>query len=83
MPKFFIYDGFADSGALVDRAARMGFGERKITQDQPHFLLEYSSHLSHDWVGGKALASGHRMILLAEGVRTLTLEDQYLKCQAV
>jgi hypothetical protein len=30
-------------------------------------------------VGGRALASGFRMISLAEGVRNLILEDQVMK----
>jgi hypothetical protein len=35
--------------------------------------------MSDERVGGKALASGYKMIPLAEGVRRLTLEDQYMK----
>jgi pimeloyl-ACP methyl ester carboxylesterase len=78
---YIIYDGFADSGALVDRGARMGFGVQRNRQDLPHFLLEYSSHMSDERVGGKALASGHRMIPLVEGIRTLWMEDQYMKAK--
>ena len=76
---YIIYDGFADSGALVDHSARLVPGVVKSKQDLPHFQLEYSSFLSDERVGGKALASGYKMIPLAEGVRRLTLEDQYMK----
>jgi len=34
--------------------------------------------MSDERVGGRALASGYKMIPLAEGTRTLTLEDQVL-----
>jgi PGAP1-like protein len=73
---YIIYDGFADSGALVDNAARMGFGVMKSKQDLPHLQLEYNSFLSDARVGGKALASGFKMIPLVDGTRTMTLEDQ-------
>jgi hypothetical protein len=73
---YIIYDGFADSGALVDNAARMGFGVVKSKQDLPHLQLEYNSFLSDARVGGKALASGFKMIPLVDGTRTMTLEDQ-------
>ena len=75
---YIIYDGFADSGALVDRAARMAPGVSKSKQDLPHFQLEYSTFMSDERVGGRALASGYKMIPLAEGTRTLKLEDQVM-----
>jgi hypothetical protein len=75
---YIIYDGFADSGALVDRLARMSLGVSKSKQDLPHFQLEYSTFMSDERVGGRALASGYKMIPLSEGTRTLTLEDQVM-----
>ena len=75
---YIIYDGFADSGALVDRAARMSPGVSKTKQDLPHFQLEYSTFMSDERVGGRTLASGYKMIPLAEGTRTLLLDDQVL-----
>jgi hypothetical protein len=75
---YIIYDGFADSGALVDRLARMSPGVTKSKQDLPHFQLEYSTFMSDERVGGRALASGYKMIPLVEGTRTLTLEDQVM-----
>ena len=78
---YIIYDGFADSGALVDRTARMAPGVSKTRQDLPHFQLEYSTFIEDERVGGKALASGYKMIPLAEGVRTLTLEDHVMKAK--
>jgi pimeloyl-ACP methyl ester carboxylesterase len=78
---YIIYDGFADSGALVDRAARMAPGVMKSKKDLPHLQLEYSTFMSDERVGGKALASGYKMIPLAEGVRTFTLEDQVMKAK--
>ena len=75
---YIIYDGFADSGALVDRAERMGLGVLKSKKDQPHFQLEYNAFMSDDRVGGKALASGFKMIPLVEGLRSMTLEDQVM-----
>jgi hypothetical protein len=76
---YIIYDGFGDSGALVDKASRLSPGVTSSKQDLPHFQLEYNSFLSDARVGGRALASGYKMIPLAEGVRTLTLEDQVMK----
>ncbi|HJR79338.1 MAG TPA: alpha/beta fold hydrolase [Anaerolineales bacterium] len=76
---YIIYDGFADSGALVDKMARMGPGVLRSKKDLPHFQLEYSTFLSDERVGGRALASGYKMIPLVEGTRTLTLEDQVMK----
>jgi hypothetical protein len=78
---YVIYDGFADSGALVDRASRLSPGVVRSKQDLPHFQLEYSSFLSDARVGGRALASGYKMIPLIEGVRTMTLEDQVMKAK--
>ncbi|MDQ2691490.1 MAG: hypothetical protein M3Y68_05630, partial [Chloroflexota bacterium] len=78
---YIIYDGFADSGALVDRPSRMALGVTKSKQDQPHFQLEYSSFLSDERVGGKALASGFKMIPLSPGVRVMTLEDHMMKAK--
>jgi hypothetical protein len=78
---YIIYDGFADSGALVDKPARMGLGVLKSKQDLPHFQLEYGIFMSDARVGGRALASGYKMIPLAEGTRTLTLEDQVMKAK--
>jgi hypothetical protein len=76
---YIIYDGFADSGALIEKASRFGPGVVRTKQDFPHFQLEYNSFLSDARVGGRALASGFRMISLAEGVRNLILEDQVMK----
>jgi hypothetical protein len=73
---YIVYDGFADSGALVDSAVRMGFGVVKSKQDLPHLQLEFNSFLSDARVGGKALASGFKMVPLIEGTRFMTLEDQ-------
>ena len=78
---YIIYDGFADSGALVDRASRLSPGVLRNKQDLPHFQLEYNSFLSDARVGGRALASGFKMIPLIEGVRTMTLEDQVMKAK--
>ena len=78
---YIIFDGFADSGALVDQAARIGFGVTKSKLDIPHLQLEYNSFLSDLWVGGKFLGSGSRMIPLTEGTRTFSLEDQILKAR--
>jgi hypothetical protein len=78
---YIIFDGFADSGAVVDRAARTGFGVTKSKLDIPHLQLEYNSFLSDLWVGGKFLGSGSRMIPLTEGTRTFSLEDQILKAR--
>jgi pimeloyl-ACP methyl ester carboxylesterase len=78
---YIIYDGFADSGALVDRRARMVPGVAKSKQDLPHFQLEYSSFLSDDRVGGKLLASGFKMIPLSKGTRTMTLQDHIMKAK--
>jgi hypothetical protein len=75
---YIIYDGFADSGALVDKASRLSPGVTRTKQDLPHFQLEYSSFLSDARVGGRALASGYKMIPLTEGARTLTLDDQVM-----
>jgi hypothetical protein len=76
---YIIYDGFADSGALIEKASRFGPGVLRNKQDFPHFQLEYNSFLSDARVGGRALASGYKMIPLIEGVRTLKLEDQVMK----
>ena len=76
---YIIYDGFADSGALIEKASRFSPGVVRNKQDFPHFQLEYNSFLSDARVGGRALASGFRMISLAEGVRNLILEDQVMK----
>ncbi|HEX6036037.1 MAG TPA: hypothetical protein VFY83_16485, partial [Anaerolineales bacterium] len=78
---YIIYDGFADSGALVDKPSRLSPGVQRSKQDLPHFQLEYNSFLSDARVGGRALASGFRMIPLVEGVRTMTLEDQVMKAK--
>jgi pimeloyl-ACP methyl ester carboxylesterase len=78
---YIIYDGFADSGALVSRAARSEFGLLRSKQNQPHFQLEYNAYKSDERVGGQALASGHKLIALTEGVRTMTLEDQVMKAK--
>jgi pimeloyl-ACP methyl ester carboxylesterase len=78
---YIIYDGFADSGALVDKAARMVPGVMKSKKDLPHLQLEYSTFVEDERVGGKALASGYKMIPLSEGVRTLTLEDHVMKAR--
>ncbi|HET6823012.1 MAG TPA: hypothetical protein VFH34_10205 [Anaerolineales bacterium] len=75
---YIIYDGFADSGALVDRTARLSPGISKKKQDLPHLQLEYSTFMSDERVGGRALASGYKMISLTEGTRTLKLEDQVM-----
>lgn len=78
---YIIYDGFADSGALVEKQARLGPGVARRTQDLPHLQLEYSSFLSDERVGGKALASGFKMIPLSEGIRSMTLQDQAMKAR--
>src|SRR5215213_5014127 len=78
---YVIYDGFADSGALVDNAARLVPGVLRAKQDLPHFQVEYSSFLSDERVGGKLLASGYKMIPLTEGTRIMTLEDQFMKAK--
>lgn len=75
---YIIFDGFADSGALVDKAARMAPGVSKSKQDLPHFQLEYSTFMSDERVGGRALASGYRMIPLAEGTHPYKLDDQVM-----
>src|SRR6185369_2117564 len=75
---YIIYDGFADSGALVDKAARAGAGIQKSREDLPHLQLEYKSYQSDERVGGKALASGYKMIPLIEGTRVMTMEDQVM-----
>ena len=75
---YIIYDGFGDSGALVDNTARLVPGVAKAKQDLPHFQLEYNTFMSDERVGGKALASGYKMIPLSEGTRTITLEDQVM-----
>jgi hypothetical protein len=76
---YIIYDGFADSGAMVEKAARAVAGIAKSREDLPYFQLEYSSFQSDDRVGGKLLASGFKMIPLVEGIKTITLEDQALR----
>ena len=78
---YIIYDGFADSGALVDRSARMSTGVSKSKKDLPHFQLEYTVFVADERVGGRALASGYKMVPLAIGARTLTLEDQVMKAK--
>ena len=78
---YVIFDGFADSYALVSRAARTEFGLLKSKQNLPHFQLEYNAYKSDDRVGGQALSSGHRMIALVEGTRTIILEDQVVKAK--
>jgi hypothetical protein len=78
---YIIYDGFADSGALVAKAARMVPGVMKSKKDLPHLQLEYSTFVEDERVGGKALASGYKMIPLSEGVRILKLEDQVMKAR--
>jgi hypothetical protein len=78
---YIIFDGFADSGALVDNSARMIPGVLRAKQDLPHLQLEYNSFMSDDRVGGKALASGYKMIPLSEGTRILNLEDQVMKAK--
>jgi hypothetical protein len=78
---YIIYDGFADSGALVEKAARMTLGIQKGKQNLPYFQLEYNAYMSDARVGGRALSSGYKMIPLAEGVRTLTLADQVMKAR--
>ena len=76
---YIIYDGFADSGALVRRTARTEFGLLRSRQNLPHFQLEYNAYKSDEHVGGQALSSGHKLISLAEGTRSITLEDQVMK----
>jgi pimeloyl-ACP methyl ester carboxylesterase len=78
---YIVYDGFADSGALVENAARLVPGVAKSKQDLPHFQLEYSSFLSDARVGGRLLASGFKMIPLFKGTRIMTLEDQVMKAK--
>ena len=57
------------------------FGVLKSKQNLPHFQLEYNVFKSDERVGGQALASGHKMISLSEGTRTMTLEDQVMKAK--
>lgn len=78
---YIIYDGFADSGALVQRASRAELGLLRSKQSLPHFQLEYNAYKSDERVGGQALASGHKLIALTEGVRTISLEDQVMKAK--
>lgn len=78
---YIIYDGFADSGALVDRAARLGLGVSRSQKDLPHFQLEYNLFMSDERVGGKALASGYRMIPLSEGIRSMVMVDQVMRAR--
>ena len=78
---YIIYDGFADSGALVDKAARASAGILKRREDLPHLQVEYNSYQSDERVGGKALASGYKMIPLIEGTRVMTMEDQVMKAK--
>ena len=75
---YIIYDGFADSGALVDKASRMSLGVSKSKQDEPHLQLEYSSFESDDRVGGRSMGSGNTVIPLVEGNKTIMLKDQYM-----
>ena len=76
---YIIYDGFADSGALVDSAARLQLGVTRSKQDFPHLQLEYSAFVADERVGGKLMGSGFRMIPLVLGTRTYFLEDQLFK----
>ena len=78
---YIVYDGFADSGALVDKAARAGAGVLKSKEDLPHLQLEYNSYQSDERVGGKALASGFKMIPLIEGTRVMIMEDQVIRAK--
>lgn len=78
---YILYDGFADSGAMVDKSARAGFGIVKSKEDLPYLQLEYNSYMSDDRVGGKALASGFKMVPLIEGTRIMTLEDQVMRAK--
>ena len=76
---YIIFDGFADSGAIVDNAMRAGVGIPKNKQDIPYLQLEYSAFISDAFVGGKSVSSGWKMIPLVAGKRTITLEDQAFK----
>jgi PGAP1-like protein len=73
---YVIYDGFADSGALVDKSARMGFGVAENEQDLPHLQLEYGAFKSDLFVGGQSVGSGCVMIPLIEGTNLISFEDQ-------
>ena len=74
---YVLYDGFADSGALVDKQARATLGVARGKLDLPHLQLEYSSFLADERLGGKLLGSGFTMIPLAVRKQTITLKDQH------
>ena len=78
---YIIYDGFADSSALVDKDARVSAGVLKSKQDLPHLQVEYNTFMLDERVGGKALASGFKMIPLMEGTRVMVLEDQVMRAK--
>jgi hypothetical protein len=59
----------------------MSTGVSKSKKDLPHFQLEYTVFVADERVGGRALASGYKMVPLAIGARTLTLEDQAMKAK--
>jgi pimeloyl-ACP methyl ester carboxylesterase len=50
---YIVYDGFTDSGALVDRSARTGLGVARSKQDLPHLQVEYNSFLADERVGAR------------------------------
>lgn len=79
--RYQIYDGFADSGAIVRKSERDIPGVVKNTEDLPHFQLEFLSFLYDKWVGGKQIGAGFAMLPLSEGDSTMTLEDGAFKAE--
>ena len=73
---YIVYDGFADSTALVDHDARAVPGVAENMLNKPHLQLEHSSFRSALGVGAQLVGSGYDMVPLIEGTTSVTIEDQ-------
>lgn len=74
--RYLLYDGFADTGAMVEREERRALGVTASQANKPHFQLEFGSFAEDRKVGAKPLGAGFVMVPLTKGETEITLKDQ-------
>ena len=74
--RYVVYDGFADSAALIPIAGMQMPGVAAERAEVPHLQIEHRSYLYNAFVGGMPVGSNYTMVPLTAGVSHVNLGDQ-------
>ncbi|OPZ86719.1 MAG: PGAP1-like protein [bacterium ADurb.Bin429] len=74
--RYVVYDGFADSAAVVPLAGLEMPGVAASEAEVPHLQIEHRSYLYNAFVGGMPVGSNYTMVPLILGVTHITASDQ-------